>query len=396
MKNKFIYKFRSKIELEIKGKHLERFIHKLARNHIELLDIKYFKESVHIRIYKEDFPKILRLKSIYEVSVVDASGLIKIKKTISVNKIVIFAIIFGISLLIFLTNIIFEVEVVHSSGEIRNFLLSELKSYGMKEYSLKKNFKKITEIKNDILTKYPDKIEWLEIETVGTKYVVRVELREIPEKEEEEVKRHIVAKKDALIKHISALEGMIIKGTNNYVKKGDIIISGNVSLNDETKGVVSAKGEVFGEVWYTLTVEYPFIYYEERLTGKSKNVIAFKFLNKSFEFFSSFKDKKITEKILLKNNLLPIRLVLEKQEELIIVDQILTEEEAIDKAILLGQEKMEKELSENEYIVSNKVLKANIKEDRVVVDVFFVVYENITDYQEIVIEEITNREESEV
>ena len=101
-------------------------------------------------------------------------------------------------------------------------------------------------------------------------------------------------------------------------------------------------------------------------------------------FFSSFKNKRITETILLKNNLLPIRLVLEHQEELIIVDQVLTEEEAIDKAILLGQEKMEKELSAGEYIVGNKVLKANIKEDKVVVDIFFIVYENITWYEEII------------
>lgn len=384
MKNKILYKFRSKIELQIKGKHIERFIYKLAHNHIDLLDIEYFKSCVHIKIYKEDYPKVLNLKSIYEVNVVDASGLIKLKKIISVNKIVIFAIIFGVSLLIFLTNIIFEVEVIHSSNEVRTLLSNELKSYGMKKYSLKKNFKEITKIKNELLMKYPDKIEWLEIETVGTKYVVRVELREIPDQDAQEINRHVVAKKDALIKKINALEGMVIKEINNYVKKGDIIISGNVLLNEETKGIVSAKGEVFGEVWYTLTVEYPFTYYEEQLTGKRKNIIAFKFLNRSFELFSSFKNKKITETILLKNNLLPIRLVLEKQEELVIIDQVLTEEEAIDKAILLGKEKMEKELNDGEYVVSNKVLKVNVKEDKVVVDVFFVVYENITDYEEII------------
>ena len=361
MKNNFVYKFLSKIDLEIRGKHIERFIHKLAHHNIELLDIKYFKDGVHIKIYKEDYLKVLNLKSIYEVNVVDASGLIKLKKTLSVNKFVILAIALGITLLIFLTNIIFEVEVVHSSSSVRNFLIDELKMFGMKEYSLKKSFKEISKIKNEILEKYPDKIEWLEIEVLGTKYVVRVELREIPSKEEHNVNRHVVAKKDALIKKITALNGMVVKEVNNYVKKGDIIISGNVSLNDETKGTVSADGSVFGEVWYTLTVEYPYTYYEERLTGKSKKVIALKFLNKSFELFPSFKNKKVTETVLLKNNLLPIKLVLEHQEEQIIVDQVLTEDEAINKAISLGREKMAKELSNQEYIIDNKVLKVNVK-----------------------------------
>ena len=385
MKNNFVYKFLSKIDLEIRGKHIERFIHKLAHHNIELLDIKYFKDGVHIKIYKEDYLKVLNLKSIYEVNVVDASGLIKLKKTLSVNKFVILAIALGITLLIFLTNIIFEVEVVHSSSSVRNFLIDELKMFGMKEYSLKKSFKEISKIKNEILEKYPDKIEWLEIEVLGTKYVVRVELREIPSKEEHNVNRHVVAKKDALIKKITALNGMVVKEVNNYVKKGDIIISGNVSLNDETKGTVSADGSGFGEVWYTLTVEYPYTYYEERLTGKSKKVIALKFLNKSFELFPSFKNKKVTETVLLKNNLLPIKLVLEHQEEQIIVDQVLTEDEAINKAISLGREKMAKELSNQEYIIDNKVLKVNVKENKVVVDIFFVVYEDITDYAEIIV-----------
>lgn len=390
MKNKFIYNFRSKVELEITGKNIERFIHKLVSNKIELLDIKYFKNSIRIKIYKDDYIKVLKLKSIYEINVIDAYGFFKLRKVISSNKILILATIFGLALFIFLTNVIFEIEIIHSSSEIRNFLLSELETYGMKRYSVKKNFKQISKIKNDILTKYPDKIEWLEIETVGTKYVVRVELREIPDEKIDDVNRHVVAKKDALIKKITALNGMVVKEVNNYVKKGDIIISGNVSLNDETKGVVSASGEVFGEVWYTITVEYPYTYYEERLTGKNKNVISFKFLNKSFDLFSPFKNKKTTEKILLQNNLLPIKLVLEKQEELIIVDQVLTEEEAIDKAVLLGQEKMKNQLNKGEYVVSNKVLKANIKEDKVVVDIFFVAYENITDYLEIVPNDIND------
>lgn len=388
MKNKFLYKFKSKIKLCVTGRHIERFLHKLAHNNIQLLNIEYSKDCIFITVYQEDYPNILKLKSIYDINVVDASGFIKIKKLFSVNKALICAIIFGLSLLLFLTNVIFKVEIIHGSSDVRNFLINELKTFGVKEYTLKKNFKDIAEIKKQILLKYPEKIEWLEIEVVGVKYVVRVELREIPDKKEEVVQRHIVAKKDALIKKINAFEGMVVKEINNYVKKGDIIISGNILLNDETKGVVSANGEVFGEVWYTLTVEYPFTYYEEKLTGKRKNVLSFKFLNKSFELFSSFKNKKAIEKVLFKNNLLPIKLVLEKQEELIIVDQILTEEEAIDQAILLGQEKMKKELKEDEHIVSNKVLKVNIREDRVIVDVFFVVYEDITDYLEIIPEDI--------
>ncbi len=385
MKNSFIDSFKSKIILRISGRNTERFIRKVAGKNIELLNIKYPKRNiVEITIYKEDYEKVLNLKSIYEIDIVDASGLIKIKNVFKINKILILFLLVGISLLLLLTNTIFKVEVVHTSSDIRTLLTNELKSYGMDVYTLKKSFKEIEQIKKQILDKYPDKIEWLEIETVGVKYVVRVELREIVNREENTTTRNVVAKKDALIKKVTAESGMILKNINSYVKKGDVIISGNITLNEENKGVVDARGKVYGEVWYTTTVEYPFNYYEERLTGNSKNVISFKFLNKSFDLFSPFKNKKITSEVIIENKLLPIKLVKEKQEELIIVDQVLTEEEAIEKAVELASSKMKNDLKEEEYIIDNKVLKVNIKENKVILNVFFIVYEDITDYSEIV------------
>lgn len=391
MKNSFLEIFKSKLMLEIKGKNIERFIHKLATHKIELLNIKNIKRDiVEITIYKKNYTKLIDLKSIYEVSVIDASGLIKIRKLIKINKPLVCAIFFGLALLIFLTNVIFKVEVVHSSSEVRTFLTNELKNYGLDKYTMKKNFKNLQNIKQQIIDKYPDKIEWLEIETIGTKYVVKVELRELPSKKEEVNNRHVVAKKDAMIKLVMATSGQIVKNKDSYVKKGDIIISGNISLNDEKKGSVVADGKVYGEVWYTVSVDYPFSYYEEILTGKKKNVLSFKFLNKSFDFFSSFKNRKVETNIILENYLLPIKLVLERQEEVKIVDQILTEEQVIDKAIEKGIEQMKMELETDEYILKNKVMKVDIKENVVSVDIFFAIYEDITDYTDIVEEEVEN------
>ncbi len=389
MKNSLFNYFKSKLKLEIKGKNIERFIHKLASNKIELLNIKNIKrDTVEIIIYKDDYQKLMNLKSIYEVNVVGAKGLIKIRKLISINKILIFSIALGLALLKFLTNIIFKVEVIHSSSEIRTFLTNELKNYGLDKYTMKKSFKELQKIKNQIIDKYPDKIEWIEIEAQGVKYVVKVELRELPDKKEELKNRNVVAKKDALIKLVTAKKGQIVKNKNTYVKKGDVIISGDISLNEEKKGTTSADGKVYGEVWYTVTVDYPFNYYEEILTGKSKNVISLKFLNRSINFFSSFKNKKVIGKTIIENKLLPIKLIYEHQEEVKVVDQILTEEQAINKAIEKGIEQINMELEDDEHIIKNKVLKVDIKENEVSVDIFFSIYEDITDYAEIIEEQI--------
>ena len=78
----------------------------------------------------------------------------------------------------------------------------------------------------------------------------------------------------------------------------------------------------------------------------------------------------------------------EHQEEVRVVDQILTEEQAINKAIEKGIEQINMELEADEHIIKNKVLKVDIKENEVSVDLFFSIYEDITDYAEIVAEQV--------
>ena len=86
-----------------------------------------------------------------------------------------------------------------------------------------------------------------------------------------------------------------------------------------------AKGEVYGEVWYKVNLEYPYIYQEETLTGKHKTVYVLNFFNKRISFFDfkKFKSFKKEDKILLENNLTMINLKKEKQYELIVKDEII-------------------------------------------------------------------------
>ena len=53
--------------------------------------------------------------------------------------------------------------------------------------------------------------------------------------------------------------------------------------------------------------------------------------------------------------------------------------ETIEEAI----KKMEEQLDEDERIIDYQVLKINIKEDKIILDIFFTVYENITSYSAI-------------
>lgn len=375
----------SKIDINIKGKHLDRFIQRLMKVKIELLNIKHInKEEINIKIYKDDYERLLKIKSIYEVKVINYYGIIKIKKSLLFNRILISAIIFGFGLLIFLSNIIFDVQVIHSSAEIRKLVLDELENYDIKKKSFIKSYDYIQKIKKDILNKYKKKIEWLEIENIGTKYIVRVEERKIIDIEEDNTPQHIIATKSAVIKKVISSSGVIVRNTNDYVKKGDIIINGQLTPEVKTR----AKGIVYGEVWYNISVSYPFHYQEVKLTGRKKTVLSLQFLNHSFSLdFNKYKTKKIENKNIFKHSFLPIGLVKQMQSETNVIDKIYTIEEAIERVAILGRSKMEEKLLDNEYIINEKQLKVDVKESKIEVDIFYSVYENITGYQ-LIMEEV--------
>ena len=382
MKNEILIKTKSKMKLNIQGKNIERFIKKIVTNKIEIFKMKKINyKEVNIIIKKTDYEKIMELKTIYDIKLVDVYGIIKIREVINIYKYIIIGCILGIMLLIFLSNIIFNIEIIHTDSEIRKFLTEELENYGLKKYQFKKSFNKVQSIKNEILDKYKDKIEWLEIEEKGTTYIVKVELRILPDEQNDSQNQNVIANKNAILKKVIAKNGEIIKETNSYVNKNDIVISGDIHLNNEVKTQTRAEGQIYGEVWYQVSVEYPFIYSEVIETGNSKNTHVLKLLNKEIEFsINKYKEKTFDEQILTKHPFLPFSLVKQEQKEINTISLVLTEEEAIMKATLEANKKMNEKLKKEDKVLDYQVLKTSIKEDKVILDIFFTVYENITGY----------------
>ena len=122
--------------------------------------------------------------------------------------------------------------------------------------------------------------------------------------------KDIVASKNAVLTRVIAIVGEKVKFVNDYVNEGDIIITGNMLKPDNTSILLSAEGSVYGEVWYKVDIEYPYIYKEERITGKKKKVFVINFLNKRISLFD-FDNYRVSNNILFANNLIPINIVIE-------------------------------------------------------------------------------------
>ena len=265
-------------------------------------------------------------------------------------------------------------------------MYSELKSHGIFKYNIVKSYKTKEKIEKEILSNNKDKLEWIEIERSGVKYIIKVEERIIKSPKEDEAPRDIVAKKDGIIMRLNASHGEIRKKINDYVKKGEVIISGAITKNDEVKNKITADGFVYAEVWYKTDVNMPYYYREEKLTGKSKTRLKFQFLNKKICIlcFNKYKTYKESETLLFNNKLLPIKLYISKDSETILNEHLYSPEDAVDAAIEASNKKLGKTLKKDEKILSSKVINTREYENYINVEIFYKVYENITDYSEII------------
>ena len=386
MKNNVLYLLKSKLNINIKGPSIERFIKRLKKNNIEILNIVYIsKDEMNIKIYKTDYDKLNKIKTIYEMKILDCYGVVKTKNNMLNNKFIIIFILFGFVFLYIITSLIFEINVVTNDSKMEKVLLEELNKLGIKKYKFKKNYIELQQIKNKLLSTYKEQLEWIEIENVGIKYIIRYEPR-IKNKLEEKIPlRNIVAKKDCIIRDMNISSGQIVKDIDSYVKKGDIIVSGYISLNGSVKDTVSSGGTIYGETWYKVTITYPYKYKEVYETGNKKNVFVVKFLSKDIELFNfnKYSTKNVIEKDILKNNLLPIKFTKQIQKETKVIDENNTEEELIDKAVNLAKKKINANLKTKEYIKDYKILNKTKYSDSITLNIFFNVVEDVTEYVEI-------------
>ena len=380
MKNTFLNKIESSVRVKITGKNVNNYLKRLIANKIDLIDLKYnsHNEAV-VTIKYSDYLKLKTVRSSYDVKVTNTYGKLRIRNKMKRSYILLSSIILGIALIILLSNIIFSIEVIHTNKSVIELVSNELNKNGLKKYTFKKKYKDIKKIEDKILNDNKDKLEWISIDIIGTKYVVRIEERKIKNENNDNIYQDIVASKSGVIKKIIALSGEKKYEIDNFVSKGDTIIKGSITKPNNEVILTHASGLVYAEVWYQISVEYPYQYKEEILTGNKKNIYYLKFINKRLELFNFKKYKNFQKepKILLYNNILPISLVKEKQYEVNIIDEIYTTEEVINKAITLAESRLMSSNKKIDKIERVSIIKKEEYYSKIRLDLFISVIEEI-------------------
>lgn len=386
MKDKILKIFSSSIKIKVTGRNINNFLKRLINNNINIEKvIPISHKEIDLIINYQDLDKVLKLKTIYNIKIVRYYGKLRIIKRIKKDIFILSSLLISLLLIYTLSNVIFKVEVIHSNKNIIKLVTKELEDNGIKKYKFVKNYQEIEKIKNKILEENKDTLEWLEIIREGTKYTIRVEERIINNKPKDNKIYNIVASKNAVIKNIYAESGEKIRSINTYVKKGDIIISSDITLPNNEKISKTASGKVQGEVWYNINIEYPYQYHEIKYTGNKKKVLVLNLLNKRISFFDFHKYKTFNRNIkyIFNNNITPISLIYEDEYETNIINEVYDYNTAREKAITKAKEKLLEKYPNIKEVTDIKIITEEDKETKIALNLFVTCLEDITEYQEI-------------
>ena len=386
MKDKILKIFSSSIKIKVTGRNINNFLKRLINNNINIEKvIPISHKEMDLIINYQDLDKVLKLKTIYNIKIVRYYGKLRIIKRVKKDIFILSSLLISLLLIYTLSNIIFKVEVIHSNKNIIKLVTKELEDNGIKKYKFVKNYQEIEKIKKKILEENKDTLEWLEIIREGTKYTIRVEERIINNKPKDNKIYNIVASKNAVIKNIYAESGEKVRSINTYVKKGDIIISSDITLPNNEKISKTASGKVQGEVWYNINIEYPYQYHEIQYTGNKKKVLVLNLLNKRISFFDFHKYKTFNRNIkyIFNNNITPISLIYEDEYETNIINEVYDYNTAREKAITKAKEKILEKYPNIKDITNIKIINEEDKKNKISLNLFVTCLEDITEYQEV-------------
>ena len=359
-----------RIYLEVSNE-LNRFIKKCIDNNINLYNISYKKDKIIVLIDVKDYLKIKRLNYYSKIRVVKYDGLLNIKKIIKDNMFYILVIFLSFIWMNLLTNYIVDIKIIHSNSGIRRLLKEELDKNNVKRFSLAYSFEELDNITKKILADNKNNLEWVSIKKDGMKYIVRAEERIIKSEDVSDKPRDIVASKDAYITKVISSKGNVLVRQGEYVKKGTVLISGKITLYEDVKGVTSASGSVYGNVWYECTVETPKEISSERLTGRKRYN-----LNVGNKILLRNKYQNFRQKNIREIKIFGLKIKFYREEEVEIIKTKTDDEYALNRL----KEEFDKKLNGKGVIIYQKVLKKEENNSTIKYRVFIIANELINAY----------------
>ena len=194
------------------------------------------------------------METVKGVKFIKREGIVGIIRNMFTYKTTLAALVIGCICLNYVSSLVLKVTINGDNNLLIPPIRLALNKYGIRPYSFLMSDDKLLEIETSVAKEMKDKLEWLQIRKKGSLINVRFLKRRVspimPKNGEE-----VYAQKDGLIAYLRVSSGQVLIKVNQFVRKGDLLISPYIESTSGDNIWVGTRGSVYAYTWHLISAE---------------------------------------------------------------------------------------------------------------------------------------------
>lgn len=385
------------VTVTVKGNMPELFFQACMKHKIPVWNVKKTSKDIcqgNIKLQNINYLKQIKRGTDYKVSFTNKKGYPFLIKRFTRKKEIVIALILSLLLIIFLSNIIWEVKITGVPKDIEEKISKQLDNYGIHSGAWTFSLDSASAIQQELVKDVPELL-WVGVHKKGTTFFLEGVEKIIVKEEEVKGPRHLVATKKGVIQSIYVSKGLPKVKVNDYVEPGDVLVSGDITMKDEDEekekekekkqsDLVVAEGDITAKTWYEMNVTIPLEARHEKLTGNKKKKHYVRIGNfqlpvwgfKQPDYEAIHTDTSENPVYFFKWKL-PIKIVESVLSEKRYNKVKRSKEDAIDVGIEQAKNELQLQIGPDAKILTEKVLHETTENGKVKLNLYIAVEENI-------------------
>ncbi len=232
---------------EVVSDDIISLLNAFKKDHLIVFQLTKIDDNTY-RFYLPIYQRFLARK--YNMQIIKSIGILYYLVVLFCKKINIIGVIsFALTLLI-CSRFIFKVEITGNSPSNTKLVEEVLKENNINAGDLKKSYQELNEIYDDLKASFKGKIDYLNIYQEGGVLFVKY-TNSVGAKEVENNFQNIYASKDGVIQSIDVSSGNIVVQVNQFVKKGDLLVSNTITSTNGENKIIATKGKIMAYTYVT-------------------------------------------------------------------------------------------------------------------------------------------------
>lgn len=372
--------------IRVDGVALEKFVNMAISRGMYLWDIALQSdESLLIKVRVSSFKALRHIakKVGCHISIEEKRGFPFFMAYLLKRKMLLAGAFTFLITLYLLSSFVWFIEIQGAKNIPKQTLLLSLKQVGLDKGTPKWEIK-TNEIENKLGKKVPE-LAWVGIKIKGTKAIVEIVEKKLPDKEQQTKEpAHILAAKSGVIKEILVMTGEAVVKEGQLVKKGQVLISGiimptvpqeqNPLTSEQQEEPISepkyvhAKGIVKARVWYQVIGDTKIVQTKYEPTGRTVSNLRIKIGAKeiilkgpkNIDFKHYKKEEKFTKFIGWRNIEFPVEVISTTYFETKEIRLNVGYKKAKQLAIGAAQLNINKKLPSNAEVIRKKIEEVKV------------------------------------